>query len=208
MTTRSLSDVRKEPGFNQRGTRWLMRVAALLTVVNVALLLLGMYAFYSREKQSDYYAVTCDSEPIKLDSLSTAVVSAPQLLDWAYSAAISMYNFNFGNWNQKVQEMRPLFSAEGWQAFYPNFKATQIDPAIEKSTFVTSVATDAPIIERRGAVNGIYRWRIAIPMLVTYQTSSDKAQQKIMVRLVISRVPTVQNPRGIAIVQFSADSIG
>lgn len=199
---------REVNGYHRRGTNKLLIFALCLLVINFGLMGIGFYAFFTRDKMTDYYAVTCNSDPVKLDSLGVAVVGKKQLLNWAHASAIAIYNFNYGNWKQKADQVRPLFTQEGWQSFYPNFKASQIDPAIEKSTFVTAVATDVPVIERQGALNGIYRWRVAIPLLISYQTASDKAEQRVTLRMVVSRVPSVQNPRGIAIVGVSVDRAG
>lgn len=205
MSQLNRNETRKVSGYHRRGMHKLMTLIMVLMVINIALISVGLYGFFSRDKQTDYYAVTCNSEPVKLDSLGVAVVSRPQLLDWALTSAIAIYNFNYANWPQQVGLIRPLFSSQGWDAFYPSFKQSQIDPAIEKSTFVTAVATAAPVIERQGALNGIYRWRIAIPMMINYETASDNAQQSVVMRLIVSRVPSVQNPRGIAIVSVSVD---
>lgn len=194
-------------GFHRRGTNKLMFFALILLAINFVLIFLGMYGFYSREKTTDYYAVTCNSDPVKLDSLGVAVVGKQQLLDWAHASAIAIYNFNYGNWQQITNQIRPLFSQDGWEGFYSSFKSSQIDPAVEKSTFVTAVATDVPVIERQGALNGVYRWRVAIPLMITYQTASDQAKQQVVLRMVVTRVPSVQNPRGIAISGLSVDRL-
>ena len=202
MSTISLEEAKKRKGFYPRGASKLMTVVMLLAVINIALVVSAGYMLATKDESVDYYAVTCDSDPIKLNSLSTAMVSAKQLLQWANVAAVAAYNYNFVNWRQRMDELRPYFSAQGWESFYPSFSEQQVGPMVAKKTMVSAVAIDVPVIEQRGVLQGRYTWRVAVPLLVSYQTASVKTQEKILVRMVISRVPVVQTPRGIAVMQF------
>ena len=207
MSNLSLDQSRARKGYHAQGSRKLIVAIMLLVVLNVALVVSALILIYTKSDKADYYAVTCTSDPVKLHPLSTAMVSSEQLLRWAKVAAVSAYNYNFVNWQQRTNELRPYFSSAGWNAFFPEFKKSQIMPMVEKKTLVSSVATDVPVIELRGVFNGRYRWRVAVPLLVTYQTASKKVMEKVMVRMVVSRVPVVQTPRGIAIVQFNVNKI-
>ena len=68
----------------------------------------------------------------------------------------------------------------------------------------SSVATGAPVILDQGVINGRYAWKVQMPLLVTYQSSTEQIQQSLIITMVVSRVPTVDMPRGIAIVSFVA----
>ncbi len=202
MSNVSLDRSRKRKGYYTKGSRKFVLVVIILALVNLGLLASAGVLLMTKDDSVDYYAVTCDSDPIKLNSLSTAIVSAKQLLRWANVAAISAYNYNFVNWRQRMGELRPYFSAAGWQGFYPSFKKSQVDAMVEKKAMVSAVAMDVPVVEQRGVLQGRYTWRIALPLLVTYQTASATIKENILVRMVVSRVPVVQTPRGIAIIQF------
>ncbi len=203
MSNDSLMEAKKRKGFYPRGAGKLMTVVMMLAVINIVLIARAGYLLVTKDESVEYYAVTCDSDPIKLNSLSAAIVSSNQLLQWANVAAIAAYNYNFVNWRQRMDELRPYFSKQGWEGFYPEFRSSQVDPMVEKKTVVSAVAIDVPVIERRGVMQGRYTWRVAVPLLVSYQTASVKTQEKVLIRLVISRVPVVQTPRGIAIMQFN-----
>lgn len=208
MAKHSLHTARQRKGFHVRGSRGLLIAVLVLILVNIGLITSAGFLLWTKDDTADYFAVTCDSDPIKLHSLSTAIVSADQLLRWANVAAISAYNYNFVNWRQRMGELRPYFSAEGWNNFYPSFKAGQIDAMVEKKAMVNAVAIDVPVIEQRGVLNGRYTWRVAVPLLLTYTTASETLKEKVIVRMLVSRVPVVQTARGIAIIQFHSVRIG
>jgi intracellular multiplication protein IcmL len=203
----SLDESRGRKGFYANGSRKLIMTIIFLACVNVGLIVSACALMLTKDDTADYYAVTCSSDPIKLNALSDAMVSAKQLLRWANVAAVSAYNYNFVNWRQRMGELRPYFSKAGWDGFYPSFKTSQLDPNVAKKIMVSAVATDVPVIELRGVFDGRYRWRVAVPLLITYQTASKKLKENILVRMVVSRVPVIQTPRGIAIVQFNTNKM-
>jgi intracellular multiplication protein IcmL len=208
MGNASLQNSRERKGYYVRGSRKLVAVIFVLALINLGLFMSAGYLVVSQDESTDYYAITCDSDPVRLDPLSSAVVTADQLLRWANVAAISAYNYNFVNWRQRMGELRPYFSKSGWDGFYSSFKSSQVDPMVAKKTMVSAVALGVPVIEQRGVLNGRYTWRVAIPLLVTYQSSSDKSQERLLVRMLIGRVPAVLTPRGIAISQFHTSGLG
>ena len=71
-----------------------------------------------------------------------------------------------------------------------------------KKLIVSAVATRAPVILQKGILNGRFAWRVQMPVLVTYQSASEFTQQSNVVTMLISRVSTLNSPRGIGISQF------
>lgn len=49
---------------------------------------------------------------------------------------------------------------------------------------------------------GVYTWLVQMPLLVTYQSASEFSQQNNIVTMRITRVSTLNSPRGIGIDQF------
>ena len=66
------------------------------------------------------------------------------------------------------------------------------------------MAQGAPVILKRGVLNGVYSWQVQMPMLVTYQSANMNVQQPVLVTMLIKRVNVLNNPAGIAIDQFVA----
>ncbi len=67
---------------------------------------------------------------------------------------------------------------------------------------VSAVATKAPVILQKGILNGRFAWRVQMPLLVTYQSANEFSQANNVVTMLISRVSTLNSPRGIGISQF------
>ena len=96
-----------------------------------------------------------------------------------------------------------FFTAEGWDQFINALASSNNLEAVKaKKLVVSAVATSAPVILQKGILNGRYAWRIQMPMLVTYQSASEFSQQHMTVTMLVSRVDTLNSPRGIGIAQF------
>ena len=81
-------------------------------------------------------------------------------------------------------------------------ESNNLDAVKAKKLIVSAVATRAPIILQKGILNSRYSWRVQMPILVTYQSASEFSQQNNVVTMLITRVPTLNSPRGIGIAQF------
>jgi intracellular multiplication protein IcmL len=127
------------------------------------------------------------------------------LLQWANTAAIAAYTYNFVNYRQELQSASDFFTPEGWAEFTGALRTSNnLNSVIEKKLVVSAVATGAPVILDQGVINGAYTWTVQMPMLVTYQSASQVARQNIVVKMVIQRISTLNSARGIGISSFVA----
>jgi intracellular multiplication protein IcmL len=126
-------------------------------------------------------------------------------LQWAERSAIAAYSYNFVNYREALQSVQNSFTPEGWNNFELALRDSRmLETILAKKLVVSAVATGAPIILDQGVINDRYAWKIRLPILVSYQSSSENTQQPLIITLVVSRVPTLNTPRGIAIASFVA----
>ena len=96
-----------------------------------------------------------------------------------------------------------FFTSDGWNQFITALsESNNLDAVKTKKLVVSAVATAAPVILQKGLLNGRYAWRIQMPILVTYQSASEFSQQNLNVTMLVTRVDTLNSPRGIGIAQF------
>lgn len=124
------------------------------------------------------------------------------LLTWSSKAAVLAYTFDFVNYTEQGELVRPYFTTAGWQD-YRNSIQRLIDTIRQNQLFVNSVVAGPPVISNQGPFPGRdYVWRIQMPFLVTYQSSESTSRSNYVVMISIVRVPTWINPAGIGIDQF------
>ncbi|CAL7959962.1 intracellular multiplication protein IcmL [Gammaproteobacteria bacterium] len=194
--------VRLRNNFYRDNYRKLVGSLMVLLVVVVALVGAVFYQIVNRPEPK-YFATTVDGRIMQLFSLSEAMLSPGDLLQWAHSASIAAYTYNFVNYRDAMQQLQNRFTADGWR-YYENALRTArtLDMVIAKKLVVSAVATGTPVILDQAVISGRYSWKVQIPLLVTYQSPNEQTQQAMIVTMIISRVPTVDMPKGIAIVSF------
>lgn len=200
----ALELVRLRNNFYRDNYRRLVGILLLMIIVNLGLIGTVVYLLTSRPAPQ-YFATSADGRITPLYPLSAPVVTPTELLQWANEAAVAAYTYNFVNYRKELQNTSGYFTPEGWNQFQQELRRSRnLETVIAKKLVVTAAATGAPVITDQGLLNGRYAWKIRIPLLVTYESASERIQQPIMVNMVITRVSTLDMPKGIAIAQFYA----
>jgi intracellular multiplication protein IcmL len=185
-------------------------VGALLILLFIVVVLVGT-VFYQLVNRPEprYFATTVDGRIMPLYPLSEAMLSPGELLQWAHGAAIAAYTYNFVNYRAAMQQLQNQFTPDGWRYYEDALKVSRnLEMVIAKKLVVSAVATGTPVILDQAVINGRYSWKVQIPLLVSYQSPNEQTQKPVILMMIISRVPTVDMPKGIAIVSFVASEGG
>lgn len=200
--------VRLRNDFYRDNYRRLVGCVLLLLAIVVLLVSIVFYQIINRPAPK-YFATTVDGRIMQLFPLSEAMLSPAELLQWAHRAAVSAYTYNFVNYRSAMQQLQNKFTPDGWHYYEDALRtARTLEMVIAKKLVVSAVATGTPVILDQAIVSGRYSWKVQIPLLVTYQSPNEQTQQPMVVTMIVSRVPTVDMPKGIAIVSFVSSSQG
>ncbi|MBT4885204.1 MAG: type IVB secretion system apparatus protein IcmL/DotI [Legionellales bacterium] len=181
--------------------------ALLILVITNIILALGAVHVIKNPPAPKYFATNDDGRLTLMHPLSAPVMSTSSLTEWATRSATTAYTFDFVNYRKSLQEASGLFTASGWQSFEKALVASNnLKLVLTKKLVTTAVAQGAPVVLKRGVLNGAYSWQVQLPVLVTYQSASMNVKQPMLVTMLIRRVDVSNNPAGIAIAQFIASS--
>lgn len=177
---------------------------ALLFCILIVLLQVGALVYLILNPPTPkYFATSVDGRIMPLVPLDRPNLASSALLQWANTAAISAYTYNFVNYRQALQDAAQYFTPDGWQAFINALESSNnLNAVVDKKLIVSAVATGAPVVLEQGLILGTYTWKVQMPMLVTYQSASQFSQQSVTVTMLIQRVSTLTSPLGIGIAQF------
>lgn len=204
MVDDALELVRLRNNFYRDNYRRLVGILLLMIIINLGLVGAVVYLL-THKPAPQYFATSSDGRITPLYPLSESVVTPPELLQWANQAAVAAYTYNFVNYRQELQAASEYFTPHGWTQFTESLKATRnLETVQAKKLVVSATATGAPRITDQGLLNGRYAWKVQIPLLVTYESTSERIQQPVIVNMIIMRVSTLNTPKGIAIDQFIA----
>lgn len=167
----------------------------------------GAFVYVKTQKvEREYFAVDGDGRLTKLVPLGEPFVTQSALLNWAKKCVTSANTYDFVNYQKQFQENSVCFTPEGWQQFMGAVeKSGNLETVKSQRLVASSVEQGAPVITREGLRKGVYSWEVELPILVSYQGGQGgraAASQRLLVKLLISRVSTAAYKEGVGIVQY------
>lgn len=192
--------------FYRDGYRTLVKVAVIEAIAIAGLIATFIVFLNIYTPTRTYFATTEDGRVVPMIPLSQANLSKPALLSWAAQAASETMTFGFHDYRRRLQESSRHFTRRGWGSFT---KALQDSGMIETVTsnrqVISATPRSAPTILAEGLMpNGVYRWEVEMPMLITYELGQSRRSDSMNIRLVIVRVPKLESANGVGIEQWIA----
>jgi intracellular multiplication protein IcmL len=183
------------------------RKALVSLIVSMMInLVLGFLLVYvvTHPPAPQYFATSINGRITPLYPLNEPNQSDSAILQWANYAAIASFSYNFVNYREELQAASGFFTPAGWDSFLAALdRSNMLKGVVAKKLIVSAVATRAPVIIKKGVISGgPFAWRVQMPVLVTYQSSAVITQENYVVTMLITRVSTLNSPRGIGISQF------
>jgi len=179
----------------------------LIAILTLFILIGALTYVVTHPPQAKYFATTAAGRITPLTALDKPNLSKAALLQWANIAAVATYTYDFVTYRQNLQAASEFFTPSGWDAFISALsQSNDLEAVRAKKLVVSAVATGAPVILQQGVISGRYSWRVQMPMIVTYQGGDSISQQHLMVTMLITRISTLNSPRGIGIAQFLAST--
>lgn len=180
-----------------------MLAASKLFAVAAVLVTCGaMGADFLRPKQTFY--VESDGRETEVFPLNEPNVTTTSLLKWVTQAVTNAYTMDFYHYQDTLDSLKQYFTFEGYDNYVNSVKASgSLKKIIADKLVVGAVAIDTAVILQEGMMNGVYSWKVQLPLLLTYQgASTTNAKKTIVVNVLINRVPTNLAPKGIGIAQI------
>jgi intracellular multiplication protein IcmL len=193
--------------FYRDGYRSLLKVAVIEAIIIVGLIGAMFFVINVHQPENRYFATTEDGRLVPMVALNEPNLSTPALMSWSAQAATEVMTFGFNDYKRRLQEASRNFTRIGWASFTSALEKARIIEMVEANQqIVTAAPTSAPVLIQEGLVDGRYQWQIQVPMVVTYQAGSATRADKLLVTLLVVRVPKLESPNGIGIEQWIAQS--
>ena len=146
-----------------------------------------------------------DGTLVPVIALSKPVANKNAVSQHVADAIASMHAIDFKNYRSQLMEASVYFTRNGWKRYLDELEASGTRDAIEKRQLVlSSVVLRPPTIVREYDINGVYAWDVEVPYQVQYQGPGFNQTQNLTARVTVARIPTTENPKGIAIAGFNA----
>ncbi|MEO0394159.1 MAG: type IVB secretion system apparatus protein IcmL/DotI [Pseudomonadota bacterium] len=184
--------------------RWMLYALVAMSIGNI----FAAYTIYylaNDRPEPRYFATRTDGALIRLVPLNEPMLTQSAILSWAGKASTDAFTFDFVNFRQQLQEAAQAFTPDGWRSFLQALEDSRnLDAVRSRKLIVNAALQGAPVILTEGVVNGVYSWRIEMPIVVAYRSANEVQRQNLLVNMTVSRVPTLEFPEGVGITQFVA----
>lgn len=187
--------------FYRSGYRWRGKVIIGL-VAALALSSGGNYIQATRPPKVLSYAVTLDGRIIPIKPLSSPLDNPQTVITFAGEAAQAAFKVDFVNYRNQLAQMRQYMTKESYEAYLGKLEESNNIETIKKMQLVSSATLSAPpVVTKEGVVNGIYRWKIEVPVLVSMHGRGG-SNDSLLITMQIRRAAITDNPKALAIEQF------
>lgn len=191
--------------FYRDGYRVMQSVAVMEAFMIVLLILAMLYVIHIHQPENRYFATTEDGRLVPMVALNEPNLSTPALTSWAAQSATEVMTFGFHDYRRRLQESSRNFTRAGWDGFTKALQKARIIELVEQQQQVVTAAPDsAPVVISEGLVLGRYQWMIEVPLTVNYQSTGGSRTDRLLVRMLIVRVPRLESPSGVGIEQWIA----
>lgn len=190
--------------FYRDNYRRMVLVVLMLTLVNV-LLGLALSYYITHRDEPNFFATTPSGDIVRLVPLRQPLVSRTALLSWAEESVTATFTYDFVNYQGQLQELRDRFTAVGWQNFIHALGSSDFFNTVKaKQLSVSAIPSGPAVINQEGYIRDIYTWKIQVPMQVSFESASERKVDRVIVELLVKRVSTLQNQKGLGIEQYIA----
>ena len=191
--------------FYRDSYRTMLKVATLQLFVILGLIGAMFFVIQTHQPENRYFATTEDGRLVPMVPLTDPNLSNPALMSWVAQAATEVMTFGFNDYKRRLQEASRNFTPRGWESFSQALQRSRIIEMMETNQQVLTAAPQgAPVLQSEGLVLGRYQWVVQIPMVLSYQAGTKTRSDRLLVTLVIVRVPRLESVSGVGIEQWIA----
>jgi intracellular multiplication protein IcmL len=150
-----------------------------------------------------YFVTDPSGRVSEIQAINRPIQSQEMVLNWATQSITKAYSMNFANYAQQLKDIEPNFNEPGWRGYQEALKTSgYLEKMLANQYSTYAVPKSAPVVVAQGDLNGVWAWRLQIPVIVLYKSASNSQTQEITVDAVVVRRPETENPSGLAIAQI------
>lgn len=162
----------------------------------------GNYIQATRPPNVKSFAVTLDGRIIPIKPLGSPLDNPQTVTNFAGEAAQAAFKLDFVNYRDQLSQMRQYMTKEAYESFLNKLEESNNIDTIKKMQLVSSATLSAPpVITREGIVDGVYRWKIEAPVLVSMHGRGGSTDS-LLITMQVRRAAITDNPKALAIEQF------
>jgi len=184
-------------------------------VIGIALTVAMACYLYLHQPAPKYFHTDNEFRIVASIPIDKPSLKNPEVLQWVSNIVSKVFIYDFNHYQSQLERAKPYFTADGWQNFLNQLNIYANETKVESGKmFVSGVPAGAPIILNDssigGLVSGRYAWLVQIPVDINYAYAGSDQQlpQTLTLRIMVVRVPDLDNLDGVAIENVEVEKSG
>lgn len=184
------------------------KVALSFAGVIGALLCMGIfYITAKRIKPPELMFISSGNQVYKIEALPLPMQTREGVQAWVREAIQKTYTFDFLNLGDQLTAAKPYFTPDAWSLFKQVVQNSELVKQAEKNRLQVGVVLQTDPVFAGTAINatGEFAWKVVVPITISFTGDIPTQSQNVVIRATVIRVPTTENPKGLGIVQMTAE---
>lgn len=194
--------------FQQRLTRRLA-ISQVITLGIIAALVGDRIWLDHHPPQPRFILTDSHGNQVEVMPLDQGVMSDADLQAWVSQAAVAPYNFDYIHYRDTFsRDVKPFFTENGWDGVLTSMKDTKnINEIIKDSMVVEGVIRRPPSLVGHDITKGVLSWTYEIPIVASFRNTEVTREQRLLVKIVVTRTSPAFHPKGIAVDSYTTTPI-
>lgn len=147
-----------------------------------------------------YVAIQPEQSPRAISPLTYPAMTNNKVRSWASRALKDTFSMNFYNMEKRMDLASTYYTSRGWSALLASFEDREVTQSIIRNQLdVVLTPTAIPTIVQRSIIDGLFYWRLEVPVIIVYTGSKDVRVEDSIISLHVGQVPTLDDPEALAI---------
>ncbi|MEC8460903.1 MAG: DotI/IcmL/TraM family protein [Pseudomonadota bacterium] len=178
-------------------------LVVLISFVTNLILAIACLIFIFYPPPAEFILTYPDGRLMKVQPLTEAVKSTPQIRAFAADAAAAVFSYDFVNYRSQLQQAANFFTYSGWASYKNKLEASKnVQYVVDNRLVTTAAPVGVPVIINQSEINGRYTWQVTVPILRKFSGPTVSQNESKKITMLIQRAPYSECPNGIGIVQL------
>ena len=183
-----------------RNMVWIAHIQVVLILVLSSFL---MFCVTRTERLDSYFAKNIEGISVEMFSLKSPNMEKTAVTKWAVQSAAQIMSFGFNDVEERFAVSMSFFTPKGWASFKGALTGSRMFKDMhEKQLIFTSIPIKTPELLKEGLVVDRYIWKFDIWLMITYRAGKQVKTTRKKVRMIVEKVPTIDNPTGLGISEW------
>lgn len=198
--SKTLQAIKLRNDFYRDNFRRVVFILLLSVILNI-ILIASLFFLSAKPTKVVYFASDSQGKLIKMQPLSQPVMSATALQSWVSRNVPKIYSLDYVHYRTQLNNIRKYFTAFGWNNFRQTFQPV-LQKILSQQYVVSAAITDVPYISEHATLNGVYSWKVQVPIKITFRKGNTATTSNDIMQLVIQRVNNATSDQLVGISQI------